>query len=85
MRALALIRTPRPQVTTAPEAADVDTIDVRLGPAWIDPTDPMDNWHRSRAQSLLAGTYFRDMSRNPGPLTLDQSRDVIAWATGRIL
>ena len=46
---------------------------------------PMDNVNRSRAQSLLAGMTFRDGSSNPGPLTLPQAADVLAWATARIL
>ena len=46
---------------------------------------PMDNVNRSRAQSLLAGMTFRDGSSNPGPLTLPQAADVLAWATTRIL
>lgn len=46
-------------------------------------TLPLDTMARSRAQSLLAGLYFRDCSTNPGPLTLSQARDVLAWATPR--
>lgn len=64
---------------------DVDTVDVRLGPDWIDPVDPLENLDRYRAQSLLAGLFYRDKSRNPGPLPLDQARDVLRWATARIL
>lgn len=44
---------------------------------------PLDTVSRSRAQSLLAGLYYRDDSTNPGPLTLDQARDVLAWAIPR--
>lgn len=47
-------------------------------------TLPLDITHRARAQSLLAGTPYRDGSTNPGTLTLDQARDVLAWATSRI-
>ena len=45
---------------------------------------PLDNQARSRAQSLLAGIGYRDGSTNPGPLTLAQAHDVLAWATRRI-
>lgn len=48
-------------------------------------TLPLDNVARSRAQSLLAGTAYRDGSTNPGPLTLDQARDVLRWATPQTL
>lgn len=44
---------------------------------------PMDNVHRSRAQSLLAGTTYRDGSTNPGPLTIAQAQDVLRWASPR--
>ena len=44
---------------------------------------PLDNVARARAQSLLAGTTYRDGSTNPGPLTLEQTSDVLAWATPR--
>lgn len=47
-------------------------------------TLPLDNQTRSRAQSLLAGTRFRDGSTNPGPLTLAHAQDVLRWATPRI-
>lgn len=47
-------------------------------------TDPLDITHRARAQSLLAGLTYRDGSTNPGPLTLPQAQDVLAWATARI-
>lgn len=47
-------------------------------------TLPLDNTTRSRAQSLLAGTPYRDGSTNPGPLTLDQASDVLRWSTARI-
>lgn len=47
-------------------------------------TDPLDITHRARAQSLLAGLTYRDGSTNPGPLTLPQAQDVLAWATSRI-
>ena len=43
-------------------------------------TLPLDNQARSRAQSLLAGTLYRDGSTNPGPLTLTQAHDVLRWA-----
>lgn len=46
---------------------------------------PLDNVARARAQSLLAGATYRDGSTNPGPLTLEQARDVLAWATPRNL
>lgn len=46
-------------------------------------TDPLENTLRMRAQSLLAGLAYRDGSCNPGPLTLAQARDVLAWATWR--
>lgn len=45
---------------------------------------PLDNQARIRAQSLLAGIAYRDGSTNPGPLTLPQAQDVLAWATQRI-
>lgn len=45
--------------------------------------DPMETHHRMRAQSLLAGTAYRDGSTNPGTLSLEQARDVLAWATTR--
>ena len=48
-------------------------------------TLPMDNVARSRAQSLLAGMRFLDGTTNPGPLTLAQARDVLRWASTRIL
>ena len=48
-------------------------------------TLPLDTLARSRAQSLLAGTVYRDGSTNPGPLTLSQAQDVLRWATPRIL
>lgn len=44
---------------------------------------PMDNVQRSRAQSLLAGLTYQDGSTNPGPLTLAQAQDVLAWANTR--
>lgn len=44
-------------------------------------TLPLDNAARCRAQSLLAGLRYRDGSTNPGPLTLEQSSDVLRWAT----
>lgn len=47
-------------------------------------TLPLDNQTRSRAQSLLAGTRFRDGTTNPGPLTLAQAQDVLRWAAPRI-
>lgn len=47
-------------------------------------TTPLDNIARQRAQSLLAGTRYRDGSTNPGTLTLTQSHDVLAWANVRI-
>lgn len=47
-------------------------------------TDPIETVNRSRAQSLLAGAAYRDGSTNPGPLTLAQAHDVLAWATRRI-
>ncbi|MFN3310118.1 MAG: hypothetical protein ACK40R_00230 [Thermomonas sp.] len=46
---------------------------------------PMDNVQRSRAQSLLAGLTYQDGSTNPGPLTLAQAQDVLAWANTRRL
>ncbi len=46
---------------------------------------PLDTQARMRAQSLLAGTTYRDGSTNPGTLTLEQARDVLAWATPRNL
>lgn len=46
-------------------------------------TLPDDTASRTRAQSLLAGTRYRDGSTNPGPLTLGQARDVLAWADAR--
>ena len=74
----AVLRLARP---ATPEAAKaVDTVDVRLGPAWVDPVDPMENWRLCRAQSLLAGLFYRDCSRNPGPLTSGQAQDVLRWA-----
>lgn len=45
---------------------------------------PLDNQARIRAQSLLAGIAYRDGSTNPGPLTLSQAHDVLAWAAQRI-
>jgi hypothetical protein len=48
-------------------------------------TLPLDNMARSRAQSLLAGTAYRDGSANPGTLTLAQAQDVLRWAASRIL
>lgn len=36
------------------------------------------------ALSLLAGIAYRDGSTNPGPLTLPQAQDVLAWAIARI-
>ena len=47
-------------------------------------TLPLDNQSRIRAQSLLAGTAYRDGSTNPGPLTLAQAQDVLRWAASRI-
>lgn len=47
-------------------------------------TLPLDNVNRCRAQSWLAGTVYRDGSTNPGTLTIDQAKDVLAWATSRI-
>lgn len=47
-------------------------------------TTPLDNIARQRAQSLLAGTRYRDGSTNPGTLTLAQSQDVLIWANARI-
>ena len=47
-------------------------------------TLPLDNMARSRAQSLLAGTVYRDGSTNPDVLTLSQAQDVLRWATARI-
>lgn len=44
-------------------------------------TDPIEVVDRSRAQSLLAGSTYRGGSTNPGTLTLEQARDVLAWAT----
>lgn len=65
----------------APAASDSD----RLKPEWIDPVDWLETRDRSRAQSLLCGLIYCDCSRNPGPLTLAQARDVLAWATPRNL
>lgn len=48
-------------------------------------SDPMENHLRVRAQSLLAGITYRDGSTNPGPLCSAHARDVIAWATARIV
>lgn len=48
-------------------------------------TVPMDTQARMQAQSVLAGTPYRDGSTNPGTLTLDQAHDVLAWATPRNL
>jgi hypothetical protein len=48
------------------------------------PVFPDETGARMRAQSLLAGTAFRDGSSNPGPLTLAQAQDVLRWATTRI-
>ena len=48
-------------------------------------TLPLDRMARSRAQSLLAGTVYRDGSTNPGPLTLAQAQDVLRWALPRNL
>lgn len=48
-------------------------------------TVPLDTQARMRAQSLLAGLTYRDGSTNPGTLTLEQARDVLAWATPRNL
>ena len=48
-------------------------------------TVPLDTHARMRAQSLLAGMTYRDGSTNPGTLTLEQARDVLAWATPRNL
>lgn len=80
-RALSVIRNPhalaRMARRGAPPAADSD----RLKPEWVDPVNPMDNVERARAQSLLCGLVYLDRSRNPGPLTLDQARDVLRWAT----
>jgi len=47
-------------------------------------TLPLDNVNRCRAQSWLAGIAYRDGSTNPGPLTLPQAQDVLAWASSRI-
>lgn len=47
-------------------------------------TDPLELNARSRAQSLLAGITYSDGSTNPGPLTLPQAQDVLAWAIARI-
>lgn len=47
-------------------------------------TLPDDTAARIRAQSLLAGTRYRDGTTNPGTLTPEQARDVLAWATTRI-
>lgn len=47
-------------------------------------TDPLENTLRMRAQSLLAGTAYRDGSCNPGTLTRAQAQDVLAWATWRV-
>lgn len=48
-------------------------------------TLPLDTLARSRAQSLLAGTVYRDGSTNPGPLTLAHAQDVLRWAIPRNL
>lgn len=53
-------------------------------PAWrgplTEPVDPMHTHLRMRAISLLAGTEYADGTRHPDTLTLDQARDVMAWA-----
>lgn len=82
-RALSVIRNPhalaRMARRDAPPAADSD----RLKPEWIDPVDPLETRDRARAQSLLCGLVYLDRSRNPGPLTLDQARDVLRWSASR--
>lgn len=45
-----------------------------------EPVDPMHTHLRMRAISLLAGTEYADGTRHPDTLTLDQARDVLAWA-----
>ena len=52
-------------------------------PPLTDPVDPLDTLARMRAQSLLAGLRYRDGTTNPNALTLDQARDVLAWAQVR--
>ena len=47
-------------------------------------TLPLDNVARSRAQSLLAGTVYRDESTNPGPLSIAQAHDVLRWANAEV-
>lgn len=45
-----------------------------------EPVDPIDTLTRSRAQSLLCGMRYRDGGTNPGTLSIDQARDVLAWS-----
>ena len=78
-RALPVVRflhaLPRMRRRDAPSAAESD----RLKPEWIDPVKPLETRDCARAQSLLCGLVYLDRSRNPGPLTLDQARDVLRW------
>lgn len=48
-------------------------------------TDPLENFTRSRAQSLLCGFRYRDGSTNPGTLLLGQAQDVMRWIGERII
>ena len=49
------------------------------------PVFPADTDAIARATSLLAGDTYRDGRRHPGALSIAQARDVLAWATARIL
>lgn len=84
-RPLSLIRNPHALARMARKGAPAPEDSDRLKPLWIDPVDALETRERSQAQSLLCGLVYLDRSRNPGPLTLDQARDVLAWATPRNL
>lgn len=71
-RALSLVRNKRAVMAIVRAA--------RKWPPLAAPVFPMDTHMRSRAQSLLTGTRYRDGSTNPDTLTLDQARDVLRWA-----
>lgn len=79
-RALSVVRTsnppPRPMRVIAKKPAKWMALSA--------PVLPLETDQRMRAQSLLTGLRFRDGSRSPDLLTIDQAQDVLRWATARI-
>lgn len=83
-----LQRRAQPEPAVAPEPVLAPEPAPAPEPTWgplAEPVDPLDTWHRMRAQSALTGMAYRDGSRSPDTLTLGQARDVLAWYRPRSL